>query len=218
MDMQFYGANCIVLNGKLGRIVVDDTLADMGGKSIAREGDICLFTAGPHKVAAKAKIVVGMPGEYEVNNISIFGLQVRSHMDPASASGGRVDEADQKTGVMYKITWGETKVLVAGHAYPKLSDDDLEKLGIVDVMFVPVGGHGYTMDGVGALQLIKQVEPKIVVPTHYADSDLKYEVPQASLDEALKELSMEPKETVKKLQFKPAEATDNTQLVVLEKS
>jgi L-ascorbate metabolism protein UlaG (beta-lactamase superfamily) len=208
MDIQFYGANCLVLSGKLGRIVVDDTLAELGGKSVAKEGDICLFTTGPHKAADKVKISIGMPGEYEVNNISIFGLQVRSH----------VDEADQKTGVMYKITWGETKVLVAGHAYPKLSDDELEALGIVDVMFVPVGGHGYTMDGTGALQLIKQIEPKVVVPTHYADSGLKYEVPQASLEEALKELSMEPKETVKKLQFKPAEATDNTQLVVLEKS
>ena len=208
MDIQFYGGNCIVLSGKLGRVVVDDTLAEVGGKSVARNGDICLFTAGPHKVAAEAKISIGMPGEYEVNNISIFGMQVRSHMD----------EPGQKTGVMYKITWGETKVLVAGHAYPKLSDDELEALGIVDVMFVPVGGHGYTMDGTGALQLIKQIEPKVVVPTHYADSGLKYEVPQASLEEALKELSMEPKETVKKLQFKPAEVTDNTQLIVLEKS
>jgi L-ascorbate metabolism protein UlaG (beta-lactamase superfamily) len=85
-------------------------------------------------------------------------------------------------------------------------------------MFVPVGGNGYTTDATGALQLIKQVEPKIVIPTHYNDSNLKYEVPQTELADALKTMSMEPKEAIGKFQFKPAEVSDTTQVVVLETS
>jgi len=149
-----------------------------------------------------------MPGEYEASNVSIVGLQTRAHMD----------ENGKKSAVMYKITWGETRVLVVGHAFPKLSDDQLESIGIVDVMFVPVGGNGYTLDATGALQLIKAVEPKLVVPTHYADKNLNYEMPQAELSDALKTLGMESKETIGKLQFKPAEVSDTTQLVVLETS
>lgn len=208
MDMQFYGANCVVLTGKQARVVVDDTMADNGGKSVAKDGDICLFTAPHTESPAAAKLVIDMPGEYEASGVSIFGIQARAHMD----------EADKQTATMYKINWGDTTVLVVGHVYPKLSDADLEAIGLVDVMFVPVGGNGYTTDATGALQLIKQVEPKIVIPTHYAESGVKYEVPQAPLDEALKTLGMEPKETTKKYQFKPGEVTDTTQLVLLEKA
>lgn len=208
MDIQFYGANCLVLSSKHVRLVVDDTLSPLGGKSVAKDGDICLFT-GPHdELTSKPKILIDMPGEYEASNVSILGLQARTHMD----------EEGKRNATMYKITWGETRVLVTGHVFPKLSEIELETIGIIDIMFVPVGGNGYTLDGTGAMQLVKQVEPKLVVPTHYADSELKYEVPQQSLEDALKVIGMEPKETTKKLQFKPAEVTDTTQLVVLEKA
>lgn len=207
MDMQFYGANCVVLSNKQVRVVVDDNLASLSAKSVTRDGDICLFTGAHAAATGDPKIVIDMPGEYEVSNVSIFGLQARAHMDE-----------EKRTSVMYKVTWGDTRVLVTGHVFPKLTDEELEAIGIVDVMFVPVGGNGYTLDATGALQLIKQIEPKLVVPTHYADKTLKYEVPQAELSDALHTLGMEPKETTTKFQFKPAEATDTTQLIVLEKS
>jgi len=206
MDMQFYGANCILLSNKQTRLVVDDNIAALGGKSITKDGDICLFTSNHAPVTAKPKLIVDMPGEYEASNVSVYGLQVRAHMD----------EEGKQSAVMYKITWGDTRVLVTGHVFPKLTDDELEAIGIVDVMFVPVGGNGYTLDATGALQLIKAVEPKIVIPTHFADKNLNYEVPQSELEDALKTMSMEPKETVAKFQFKAAEATDTTQLVVLD--
>lgn len=206
MDMQLYGANCIVLSNKQVRIVIDDNLAALGGKTITKDGDICLFTGAHEPVSARTKLVVDMPGEYEVSNVSIFGLQTRAHMD----------EDGKKSAVMYKITWSDVRVLVTGHVFPKLTDDQLEAIGIVDVMFVPVGGNGYTLDATGALQLVKAVEPKLVVPTHYNDNNLQFEMPQAELEDALRGLAMEPKERVAKLQFKPGEMADTTQLVVLE--
>lgn len=206
MDIQFYGANCLVLSSKQARVVVDDNLAALGAKSVAKEGDIMLFTGAHDSVTTKPKLVIDMPGEYEASNVSIFGLQARAHMD----------ESGTNSAVMYKITWGETRLLVTGHVFPKLSDAELEAIGIVDVMFVPVGGNGFTLDATGALQLIKQVEPKVVVPTHFADKNLNYEVPQSELEDALHTIGMEAKETTAKYQFKPAEATDTTQLVVLE--
>jgi hypothetical protein len=208
MDMQFYGANTIVLSSKSNRVVIDDNLSTLGAKSVIREGDICLFTGEHAPVTAKPKIILDMPGEYEVSNVSIFGLQTRAHMD----------EEGTKRATMYKITWGEVKILVVGHVFPKLSEAQLEAIGIIDVMFVPVGGNGYTTDATGALQLIKQVEPKVAIPTHYNDANLHYEVPQAELSDALKTMGMEPKDAVAKFQFKPLEVSDTTQLVVLETS
>jgi L-ascorbate metabolism protein UlaG (beta-lactamase superfamily) len=208
MDIQFYGANCLVLSSKQTRVVVDDNLESLGAKPVMKDGDICVLTSGQLTASVKPKLVIDMPGEYEANNVSVLGIQARAHMD----------EPGKKSATMYKITWGDTRILVTGHVYPKLSETELEIIGIIDVMFVPVGGNGYTTDATGAMQLVKQIEPKLVVPTHYADTALKYEVPQQSLEEVLKVVGMEPKETTKKFQFKPAETTDTTQLVVLEKA
>jgi L-ascorbate metabolism protein UlaG (beta-lactamase superfamily) len=80
-----------------------------------------------------------------------------------------------------------------------------------------VGGNGYTLDGVGALKVIKQIEPKVVIPTHYADPKIKYEVPQAPLADAIKGLGMEVSETLAKYKIKLAELSDSTKLVVLER-
>ena len=208
MDIQFYGANCIVLTTKQLRIVIDDRLSEMGGKSVAREGDVCLFTSRHPEHVAGAKMTIDTPGEYEISGVNIYGLQSRAHMDGDS----------ERNAVMYRIVAGDIKVLATGHVYPKFSDAKLEDIGLIDVMVVPVGGNGYTLDPTGALQVVKQVEPKLMVPTHYGDKTLKFEVPQIGLDEALKTMGMEPKETVKKLVFKPADVTDTTQLVILEKS
>ena len=207
MDIQFYGANCIVINTKQIRLVFDDNLEALGAKSIVREGDVCLFTSA-HDPVSRAKMTIDLPGEYEVSGVSIHGIQTRAHIDTDT----------ERNAVMYKVTVGDTRVLVTGHIYTVLSEAKLEDIGLVDVMVMPVGGNGYTLDPTGALQVIKQVEPKLVVPTHFADAALNYEVPQQSLEDAITGLGMEPKETIKKLQFKAAEVTDTTQLVILEKS
>lgn len=207
MDLQFFGANCLTITVKSTRLVVDDNLADLGGKSLTKAGDVALFTGAHAPAPAGVRLSIDMPGEYEVSDISIVGIPARAHLD----------EAGQKA-TMYKIVAGETSVLVVGHVYPELSDKQLETISMVDVMVVPVGGSGYTLDPVGALKLIKAVEPKLVVPTHYAEKGLNYPVPQVELATALHELAMEPKETTAKLRLKPSELSDVTQLVVLEKS
>ncbi len=208
MDLQFYGANCVSLSHKGTRLVVDDNLEQLGAKTITKADDVALCTMSP-KDQLSARIIFDGPGEYEVADISIVGIAARAHT-----------EADEKIqhATMFKLVVGEHSVLVTGHIYPELSEAQLEAIGLVDVLVVPVGGNGYTVDPAGALKLIKAIEPKLVVPTHYADKSLKFPVPQQELAAALKELAMEPRETVAKLRLKPSELTDVTQLVILERS
>jgi L-ascorbate metabolism protein UlaG (beta-lactamase superfamily) len=207
LDLQFYGANCVSFTYKGRRIVVDDNLAQLGGKSILKPDDVALYTS-PHNEPAPARLVLDSPGEYEVSDVSIIGLSARSH----------IDEPGKKNATMFKLVISGQSILITGHIYPDLSESQLEAIGIVDIMIVPVGGNGYTLDPIGALKLIKAIEPKLVIPTHYADKDLQYPVPQQDLEHALKELSMEPKEITSKLRIKPGELSDVTQLLVLEKS
>ena len=206
MDLQYYGADCVSVSYKGRRFVIDDNLAALGAKSITKADDVALFTGVEH-AASPARLVFDGPGEYEVSDVSIIGIPSRAH----------TDETGEKA-TMFKLIAGEHSVLLTGHVYPELSEKQLEAISMVDVMVVPVGGNGYTLDPAGALKLIKAVEPKLVIPVHYADKSLKYPVPQQELAQALKELAMEPKETVAKFRLKPTELGDLAQLIVLEKT
>ncbi len=208
MEIQFYGGNCVRLTTKKATVVVDDNLADLGLKPATKAGDIALFTGAHGEPAAEIKLLVDQPGEYEVSDVSIQGIAARAH----------IDEAGKSSATMYKIVGDDVGVVALGHIYPELSDTQLEELGTVDILIIPVGGNGYTLDGVGALSLIKKIEPKIIIPTHYADKGVKYEVPQAALEDVLKNISMEPKETVAKLKLKAGELLgENSQLIILER-
>jgi L-ascorbate metabolism protein UlaG (beta-lactamase superfamily) len=207
MDIQYYGANCIAITHKGRRVVVDDNLVDLGAKSIMKADDVVLFTS-MHQSEVPARLMLDGPGEYEVSDISVIGFSVRAH----------IDEQGQKNATMFKLVIGDRSVLITGHIYPDLTESLRESIGIVDILIVPVGGNGYTIDPVGALKLIKMIEPKVIVPTHYADPALNYPVPQQELAHALREIGMEPKEIVAKLRLKNDELSDVTQLIVLEKS
>lgn len=207
MELQFYGGNCLKITTKKATVVVDDNLAQLGLKSITKDDHISLRT-NPNLIPEhKARFSAETAGEYEIAGVVIHGIAARAHMD----SEGK------QSAVIYTIWADDLKIAILGHIYPELSDDQVEQIGHVDIAVVPVGNSGYTMDGLGALKVIKQIEPRVVIPTHYADKGLKYEVPQTELAEALKALAMEPSETLDKYKPKAPELTDTTHLIVLKR-
>ena len=206
MEVQFYGANCVRLTTKKASIVIDDNLSELGGKSVIKPPDIALFTH-EHGAAQVAKLVIDSPGEYEVSDVSIQGIAARAHMDDESKA----------TATMFRLVAEDIRLAIVGHVFPQLNDTQLELLGTIDVLVIPVGNSGYTLDSVGALQLIKAIEPKLIIPTHYGDDGINYPVPQQDLTEAIKGLSMEPKDTLPKLKLKPGDLSDTTELVILER-
>jgi L-ascorbate metabolism protein UlaG (beta-lactamase superfamily) len=207
MEIQFLGANCVRLSTKKASIVIDDNLSELGLKPVLKSGDIALFTGLHGEPKTEPKIVIDQPGEYEVSDTSIQGVAARAH----------IDEEGQQNATIFKVIGEDIRVAIVGHVYPELSDVQLESLGTIDLLIIPVGNAGYTLDSIGALKLIKKIEPKLIIPTHYADKDIKYPVPQQELAEALKGLAMEPKETVPKIKLKAGEMGDVTQLIVLER-
>lgn len=207
MEFQYYGGNCISITTKTARIVIDDNLSDLGLKTITKPTDIAVFTNMPSTLP-DARLSITDPGEYEISEVSIFGLSARGHMDEEGTSSATI----------YKVQFGDIRVCIVGHIHPGISEEYLEELGSVDILFVPVGGNGYTLDPVGAQSIIKKVSPKIVIPTNYDDPKLKYPVDQQPLESAMKVLNLEPKDTVSKFKPKPTDISENIQLVVLTRS
>jgi L-ascorbate metabolism protein UlaG (beta-lactamase superfamily) len=179
MDIEYKGGNCVVISTKKSTIVVDPKLTDIGLKDQGANATVQLLTQPAFGApSGNDTLVVGGPGEYEVDNVSIHGVVARAHMD----------EEGTKKATMYYIAAEDVAVAVVGHIHPDITDEQLEDLGIVDVLVVPVGGNGYTLDAAGAVELIRKIDPKIVVPTHFADPSASYSVPQSELDVFIKEL------------------------------
>ncbi len=206
MEFQYFGGNCISITMKKSTLVIDDNLNELGLKTVTKSENVALFTQLPNN-APESRLKITDPGEYEVSDVSIFGIRSRSHMDEVSAQSATI----------YKIQFDDLRVAIIGHIHPDLSEDQLEEIGIVDLLIIPVGGNGYTLDAVGAMQVIKKIGPKIVIPTHYEDSKINYPVPQQPLSEALKVFSVDASDPIAKFKPKPIDFSDNMQVIVLER-
>lgn len=207
MEIEYYGGNCLKITTKKATLVVDDNLDELGAKSITKDQDIAVFTLGKSPSATNARLSISEPGEYEVSNISILGIAARAH----------TDELGKLSATVYKITVDDLRLVIAGHIYPDLNNEQLEAIGTVDVLCVPVGGGGFTLDGVGAVEVVKKIEPKIIIPAYYQDPKLKYPTPVTELADALKNMAIEPADTLDKLKVKPEDFAESSKLIVLKK-
>ncbi|MFS8119363.1 MAG: MBL fold metallo-hydrolase, partial [Microcoleus sp.] len=166
-----------------------------------------LATQSRFGVEGSESILLNGPGEYEVSGISVKGVAAQVHSDTP-------DEGQRAT--MYRIDTGELSIAVVGHVTTPLSEEQLEALGVIDIAIIPVGGNGYTLDAHAAVQIVRQLDPKLVIPTHYADKSVKYEVEQMDLEPFTKELGVTV-ETLPKLKLKNGLINETLNVTILER-
>jgi L-ascorbate metabolism protein UlaG (beta-lactamase superfamily) len=152
--------------------------------------------------------VIDGPGELDVKGLFVHGIAANG--DPKAKTNG----FDYTT--IYSIRMEEIRLGFLGSLKQKeLSDSQLEELGEVDILFIPVGGKS-VCDAEEAVTIINQIEPKIVIPAHYAQSGLK--IPLDKVDQFLKEIGSakvvpQDKLTIKKSNLQ--EQSESTQTIVL---
>lgn len=204
-DIEYKGGNGVVISTKKSKLVVDPKLSLVGQKDLDVKGVIELVTEPRFRVDnPDVRLIIDGPGEYEVGDFSIRGTQAVRHIDT---------DATTPVATIYTIAVDDVKMALLGNIAAKLSEDQLEALGVIDIVIIPVGGGGYTLDSVDAARLIRQIDPKAVIPVHYADSAVKYEVPQDSLELFTKELGA-PVEAVEKYKLKTATALPQALTVI----
>jgi L-ascorbate metabolism protein UlaG (beta-lactamase superfamily) len=195
MELQYFGANGLKFTTKKSVIVVDpQSDITKQTKIDLKKADTVLITQDPFLPSdVKDTFVVNGPGEYEFEDYSVKGIPAQAHTAPFG----------DKSATVYWIGSHDLRVLVVGHIDAKLTEEQLESIGTVDVAIVPVGGSGYTLDAVGAASVVRAIEPKVVIPVHSADDGLQYDVPQQELDLFVKELGAPvAEEKVEKYKFK----------------
>jgi len=209
MDITYLGHSSFKLKGKEASVITDPYSNETGLKYPKVEADIVTISH-EHTDHNNFKAVGGEPkiingaGEYEIGGVSIFG--VPSYHDE---KGG--EERGRNT--IYVINVDGVNVCHLGDLGHKLTAEELEEIGTVDVLLIPVGGV-FTIDAAGAVEVVSQLEPSIVIPMHYKTEGLKYEL--GPVEDFLKEIGTEPLKD-SKLTVTPATLPEAMQVVLLER-
>ena len=205
----FFQIQTSLNKGEQTTIAIDPFDESTGLKPPSFQADVLLITHDHHdhnnkKAIKGTPFLIEGPGEYEVKEIAIQG--VPSFHD---------EEEGKKRGpnTLYLIEMEEMKVCHLGDFGQKeLTEDQLEQIGDIDVLMVPVGGE-FTLDAKGAAHVISQIEPKIVIPMHYAIPKLKIKLDE--VDKFLKEVGKKSVVPQPKLLIKKKDLPLETQVVVL---
>jgi L-ascorbate metabolism protein UlaG (beta-lactamase superfamily) len=192
-EIEYKGANSVIISTKKSTLVTDPKLSLVGLKDVSTKDAVELATEARFALNSEnARLNIEGPGEYGVAEFDIKGIAAQRHLD---------SEAEPLVSTMYRVEINETRIAIIGNIYEKLSEVQLEELGLIDILIIPVGGNGYTLDATGAATITRSIDPKIVIPIHYADSGIAYEVAQDTLETFTKELGA-PVEELPKFKLK----------------
>ncbi len=177
-------------------IVIDPFDEKIGLKLPNLAADVALVTHSHHdhnnvKAIKGEPLLIDTPGEYEIKGIFVQGIE-SFHDDVQGKERGK--------NVIYTIETEDLRLCHLGDFGQKeLTDEQLEKIGQVDVLMVPVGGTD-TISSAEAIKVIGQIEPKIVIPMHYALPKLSVELD--SVEKFLKAMGKNSLEAQDKLTVK----------------
>ncbi|KJH70419.1 MBL fold metallo-hydrolase [Aliterella atlantica] len=167
LSVQWLGHTCFLFSGNNSRILVNP-FQPIG----------CTAKYRPPKVQAGAVLissqlldegaVEGLPGKpriiyepgvYRYNNIQIQGIAT----DHDRQGGRRFG-----TNVVWRWNQGGINIVHLGGAAAPITIEQKILMGRPDVLFVPVGGGAKAYNPEEAVQAVRELNPKLVVPTHYS--------------------------------------------------
>src|SRR6266540_4779562 len=143
------------------------------------------------------------PGEYEVAGVSVIGVPTY-HDSEKGAKHGR--------NTVYLIEIDDVQICHLGDLGHGLDDADAETISSADVLLVPVGGRT-AINAVQAAEVVRQLEPRYVVPMHYAIPGLKLELDP--LDRFLREMGVTTSEPQPKLSVQRSSVSEYETKVIV---
>ncbi len=216
MQITWLGQSCFQIassQGKNGQvaIVTDPFDERLGLKALQLEAEIVMVSHNhyDHNNAKAIKgnpFLINGPGEYDIQGAYIQGI-------PAFHDDSQGKERGETT--IFTIEMEEMRICHLGDLGQKeLTEDQLEKIGTIDILMIPIGGV-YTIDAKGAAKIISQIEPKIIIPMHYQIPKLKMKL--EGLDKFLKTMGQKAQEPQNKIIIKKKDLPEEeTRIVILK--
>jgi L-ascorbate metabolism protein UlaG (beta-lactamase superfamily) len=177
MKIKWYGHAAFMLTTAKGtKIIIDPYEAGSFNGALAYgkitdEADV-VITSHDH---ADHNYIKDIPGKYihidkegsrEIKDVIIKDIPT-FHDDTGGKERGR--------NLISVIAADDLVVAHLGDIGHNLMQDDLKKIGKVDVLLMPVGGF-YTIDASTAVGIMDQIKPSITIPMHYKTSKCAFPI------------------------------------------
>jgi L-ascorbate metabolism protein UlaG (beta-lactamase superfamily) len=209
MEINWLGHSCFRLKGRQATVITDPFSPDLG-YSLGKPTATIVTVSHQHPghsyvegIGGDPRLVIG-PGEYEISNVLIIGIATFHDEDRGSIRGKNT---------VYLIEMDELSVCHLGDLGHVLTDEQVEELGNVDVLMVPVGGIS-TISASKAAEIVRQLEPKVVLPMHYKIPVINREL--EPVDRFLKEIGAHDIAPQAKLSLSKTNLPISTQVFLLE--
>jgi L-ascorbate metabolism protein UlaG (beta-lactamase superfamily) len=213
MDIVYLGHSCFRIKSKEAVILTDPFNDNLGIKMPKVSPDIvcCSHQHDDHCGFSRVTgepFIITEPGEYEIKGVSIIGLPVW-HDDQKGKERG--------SNTVYLIEVDGFRICHLGDLGHILSNSQRDEINGVDVLMIPVGGV-YTIDPKRAVEVIAQIEPKIVLPMHFKTEGLNTAFKDlATLDDFLKEAGVDQVVKEEKLKLNSLDFSEELKIIVLKR-
>lgn len=163
MKITWIGHSSFLLEDSKGRKLLTDPYDETVGYNIFK-GDVDVVTISHHhfdhdytKMINKNAAIIDKVGLFYEKDISIKGLP--SYHD-------KFKGAKRGENVIYIFEMDDLRICHLGDLGYILSQNEIDELGDIDVLLIPVGGN-FTIDSKEAAELCSKIKAHIVIPMHY---------------------------------------------------
>jgi len=180
LQIRWHGHSCFEITNEVTVITDPHDGKSIGIPAPSAKADIILVShnhydhdSGVKLVEKEDSKVVTDERKRNISNVQIEGVTV-FHDESHGMKRGK--------NIIYKFTLDEINFCHLGDLGHDLEEETLNKIGQVDILFIPVGGT-FTIDAEKACKIINKIKPKIAIPMHYKIGGLS--IPIAGIDQFL---------------------------------
>ena len=209
MDITWLGHSCFRIKSSQAVIITDPFPPDLG-YSLDKPAARIVTVSHQHPshsyvqtIGGEPRCVTG-PGEYEISGVLIIGIPT-FHDTERGAKRGK--------NTVYLMEVDGVSVCHLGDLGHALTAEQVEEIDNVDVLLLPVGGVS-TINAPMAAEVIRQLEPKAVIPMHYKTQAISREL--EPVGKFLKEMGIENVQSQPKLSFTKSSLPASTQVFLLD--
>ena len=209
MDITWHGHSCFRLRGRDVTVVTDPYGRGTGYPPLRLSADLVTVShdhpnhnfVDAVQLADRRLRRIDGPGEYEIAGAMITGVATYRDKQKGKLHGKNT---------AYLVGLDELSICHVGDLGHPLSAEQIEALKDADVLLVPVAG-GCTIDAVEAVEVVSQLEPKLVIPMHYGTPGVQLE----SADRFCRELGVADIAVQPRLTVTRSTLPSETQVVLL---
>jgi L-ascorbate metabolism protein UlaG (beta-lactamase superfamily) len=211
MEITWYGHSCFRLTERNYATVVTDPFDHkaVGYDALKLKADIVTVSHDApghanYDAVKGAQHVIDGAGEFEIGGVFITAVQ--------TAGGGKKTK-DKTRNTLYVFDYEGITVAHLGDLQEVPTQSEVEALGTVNVLLIPVGG-GSSLNAAKAAEVVSVIEPNLVIPMHYSTDDAKIKL--EPLGKFLKEMGLGKIESQPSLKATRSSLPQETKVVVLD--